>query len=396
MKMRLITTILLATLLFESCSTSNNTKVSQKTITEAPQKITEVRPGIYMSKELSDLPFPTAGYRVYIVGEQHGNQQTKLVFQSYLQRLYKEAGLRDVALEEDQAYESDANAYVRGQTGELASGLCLRTDILGQIREFNASLPANEKVSVHLVDVDSPFPLIYKHLTELHAQMGSKAESIQIPPLSELETWAPGPIYDLIEELQKISSDQPDITNGLDTVHLSFRWYFLGNDMDSGKGARKTFFPLREDIITKNIQHVVTQLHGKPLLVFIGADHGMRVMVEPNPPAKDFTTLAQRLIAAKVQVYSAAVMGASGNGYWRDGSFEYGKGIDEIRFKGGDPLVSFFEKNPEERIIYADLRTTENSTMQLSSVIPDIPAGQIYDGLVIYKEFTPMENACPP
>jgi len=385
MKTRIVTNILLAALILAGCS---NTQAS-------PKVSEEVLPGIHMSDDPADFPFPTSGYAVYIIGETHGNQETKLVFQAYLQSLHKESGLRDVVLEEDQAYETDANAYVQGSTEELPTGLCLRTDILGQIREFNASLPANEQVNVHLVDVDSPFPVIYKHLMELHAQIGPKAEAVQIPALSELKTWSPKSIYDLIEELQNVSADRPDITNGLETVDLSFQWYFFGNDMDADRGSGKTFFPLREDVITQNIQHLVTQLNGKPILAFFGAAHGMRIAADPRPPVPGFKSWTQRLIEADVKVYSLAVLGASGNGHWRGESFAYGEGIEEIRFTEGDPLVSFFEKNSADTIIYTDLRMESNAKIQLASAIPDIPASQIYDGLIIVKEFTAMENACP-
>ena len=51
----------------------------------------EVLPGVYMSNDPADFPLSTSGYTVYIVGETHGNRETKLIFQSYLQRLYKKS-----------------------------------------------------------------------------------------------------------------------------------------------------------------------------------------------------------------------------------------------------------------------------------------------------------------
>lgn len=368
------------------------------TATLAPAAIPETLPGIYMSNDPADFPLPTSGYTVYIVGEEHGNRETKSIFQAYLQKLYNEAGLRNVILEEDQAYETDANAYVQGSTDPLPTGLCLRADILGQIREFNASHPAEEQVLVQLVDVDSPFPIIYKHLTELHAQLGPAAETIPIPELDEFKGWESAAMYELIEELRKVSEDQPAVLNGLDTVEGSIQWHLMGNEVDTGKltGSPENFFPLREDIITQNVQHVVKQLEGKPTLAFFGAFHAMQVIGSPNLPTKDMKPWAQRLIESGTSVYSISVEGFSGDGYWRGNSYTYGGEADEYQLENGSSFVSLFETYPDKKIIYADLRREDNSDIQLPSLYyPDIPASQIYDGLVIFTELTPMENACP-
>ena len=77
-------------------------------------------------------------------------------------------------------------------------------------------------------------------------------------------------MYALIDELHNISSGQPDILNGLETVRLSLEWYYFGNQLDVGwpVGAQKYFAPIREDIVTKNINYVLPQLKDKPVLVF--------------------------------------------------------------------------------------------------------------------------------
>ena len=229
MKRRHLTCLSLAILLIGGCAgeIQKDSQVPQATETPTAEINTEVHPGIHMSNDPADFPFPISGYDVYFVGETHGNPQTKQVFQAYLERVYKEAGVRDVILEEDQVYETEANAYVQGSTDVFPHNLCLRADILGQIREFNSKLPDDEKVIVHLVDVDSPLPIVYKHLVELHSKLGPAGETITIPDLSEFETWSPGQLYDLIDELRNASASQPDILNGLDTVYLSLRWYFL-------------------------------------------------------------------------------------------------------------------------------------------------------------------------
>jgi hypothetical protein len=390
MKTRIITTILFVTLLLEGCSTSNNTKV--------PQKATEIQPGIYMGNDSAGFPFPTSGYSVYIVGETHGNHETKLVFRAFLENLHRKAGLRDVILEEDQAYEPEANAYVLGQTDVLSDELCLRADLLGQIREFNAALPERKKVHVHLVDVDSPLRTIHKHLTDLHAQLGTKADSISIPALAEVDRKGPNFLYGLIDKLKEVSADQPDVLNELETIHLSVRWYYLGNRLEAGwpTGNRRNFTPVREDIMTKNINYLLSELNGKPVLAFFGTGHGMKAEGLVYPPVPGFKAWAQRLVEGNVKVYSIGIFGESGSGYWHGkpipNDSEY---IGQLTSSDGNYIVSLFDTHPDFKIIYTDYRVEENKDLRLYSDFLDIPASQMYDGLIIFKKFTPMENVCP-
>lgn len=380
MKTKMLASVLLIVVLLGGCA-----------------KNVEVRPGVYMSNDPADFPFPTSGYEVYIVGETHGNHQTKLVFQSYLNKLYKEAVLRDVILEEDQAYETEANAYIHGLTDKLPDKLCLRADILGQIREFNSNLPNDEKVTVHLVDVDSPFPTIYKHLTELYSQIGPAGKSVQMPDLSEIKYAKSETVYELVDQLRAVSAKQPDILSGLDTVHLSLEWYYLGNLLDVGwpAGSRATFAPIREEIITKNIKYVLSQLDGKPILAFFGLAHGMKVQADPTFPDTGFITWAQHLVEENVSVYSSAIFSESGSGFWHGRTFPDDRDfLKEFKLSDGTPLVSLFDAYPDPSIVYTDLRMKDNATITLSPDFMNIPASQLFDGIIIFKEFTPMDDSC--
>lgn len=381
MKRRMLACVLLIAILLGGC-TGNN----------------EVRPGVYMGSDPLDFPFPTSGYTVYFVGESHGNHETKLIFQSYLKRLYKEAGLRDVILEEDQAYETEANAYVRGSSDRVPDGLCLRSDILGQIRDFNQTLPDPEKVTVHLVDVDSPFPILYKHLTELHSQIGPEGESVPLPDLSDVKYAKSEILYDLIDELRAISADRPEVLNGLDTVRLSLEWYYLGNQLDVGRpmGSRSQFAPIREDVITKNVKHVLSQVNGRPVLAFFGLFHGMKIQADPNPPVKGFKSWGQRLTEENVPVYSLAIFGRSGTSFWRGENLSSDETfLDGFKQPDGTRFDSLFDTSPDADILFTDLRDAVNTDVRLSPELLDIPASQLFDGIIIFREFTPMENACP-
>lgn len=388
MTSRLASVLLLVAIVLSGCSKTETVNTTDFTV--------EVFPGTYISNSTTDLPLPTAGYTIYFVGETHGNQEAKQVFEVYLKNLYREAGVRDVILEEDQAFETEANAFVHGQLDQLPEDLCLRTDILAKIREFNATLPANDQVNVHLVDVDSPMPTVYKHLEELYQQLGSEATSLDLPTYSDFNTAPPMERYELVDHLQKLAVDQPQIENGLSTVHFSLRWYSLGNRMGTGSvsGLRRNFFPLREDVITQNVQYVLQQLDGKPVLVFFGGAHGMKAIADPDLPADGFKSWTQRLSESGVPVYSMLVDGLSGEGYWRREAFQYGEGMDEYRFENGTSIISLFDDYVDTTIIYTDLREKENQNIRLPGELPDVPASKVFDGLIIFQKFTPMENAC--
>lgn len=352
-----------------------------------------------MSSDPDNFPFPASGYTVYIVGETHGNKEAKLIFQTFLQNLYEKANLRDVILEEDQAYETDANAYVHGSSDQLPAGLCLRTDILGQIREFNASHPTDEQVSLHLVDVDSPLPIIYKHLGELQARIAATGTSVSIPSLDEFQTWDSEAMDQLIDQLRAVAKGQPEILRELDTVNGSIQWYFLGNRIDAGEPiiTGQTFFRSREDIISRNVQDLVAQLKGRPLLAFFGAAHGMKDTENFNVVEEGFKPWGERLAESGIRVYSLDIQGWSGKGYWRGESINYGgDNADEIHFQDGTSPASLFESHPDTEIIYTDLRLAENANIPLPFFAPGPSARQAYDGLILFREFTPMENVCPP
>jgi hypothetical protein len=404
-KHRHLICLLLVVFLMAGCAGEIQTTSQVPKVTETPTTETnrEVRPGIYMSNDPADFPFPTSGYDVYFIGETHGNPQTKQVFQTYLQKLYKEAGVRDVILEEDQVYEKEANAYVQGSVDKFPHNLCLRADILGQIREFNAALPEEEKVRVHLIDVDSPLPSIHQHIQDLHRQLGSAAAAISIPELAEFSNWSPKQRKDLITALKKAAADQPAILNELETVDLSSKWYNMGNRLDENwpKGFRNNFAPIREDVMTKNARSVLSELKGSPVIVFFGGGHGMKTASLPDLPVEGFTSWAQRLDESGTRVYSLAIVGMSGKGFWHGQSFEYEvegnqqyEGVDEYQFEDGTSLASLLGTYPDRGALYADLHTSENAEISLPSVYLDVPASQVYDGLVIFKEFTPMEDAC--
>jgi len=133
----------------------------------------ELRPGVWSAHTFADLPLPTAGYQAYLVGELHGLAENVEFQIHYLQRLNAASGVRDVAIEEDSVYEREAQRFIDGVTGELPRELCLRVGILQGIRALNGRLPANERIRIHLVDIDSPAIAIHRHLEILREELSA-------------------------------------------------------------------------------------------------------------------------------------------------------------------------------------------------------------------------------
>ncbi len=99
---------------------------------------------------------------------------------------------------------------------------------------------------------------------------------------------------------------------------------------------------------------------------------------------------------AGIAIYSLYIVGVSGNGFWRGEAVQYPASLGEFQFDDGTFLPSLFESHPGTGILFTDLRAEENRAIKLPTGHLDIPASQVFDGLVIFRQFTPMENACQP
>ena len=91
--------------------------------------------GVFATNESSALPLPKSGYQVYLIGETHGIQETRTLLLAYLRLLYRASGLRDVVLEEDQAYQNAALDFTQGRRDDLPIALCLRANMLEALRD---------------------------------------------------------------------------------------------------------------------------------------------------------------------------------------------------------------------------------------------------------------------
>ncbi|MBU7009187.1 MAG: hypothetical protein HXS46_00745 [Theionarchaea archaeon] len=352
----------------------------------------EVRQGVYAVNEVADLPLPTSGYDVYIVGEMHGLHEISLLFLEYLKMLHESTGLQIVALEEDQSYEEDANEYISGATDILRVDLCLRANILKGIRWYNETLPENEKIYVHLVDLDSPLSAIHEHILDIHEEIG--AGGIDIPSLEEFEEWNEDDARILVEQLKEAAKD-PESINQLETVEISLSYYYAGNRIEIGPVVGfQSDAPIREEAITQNMQYLVKELQGQPVLALFGSWHAQKSLALINPSAPDCKSWAMRLTESGVSIYSVFARGLSGKGYWRDERYDVELNAHRVQFADGTTLSTVLGDAPDYSILYVDLRVDENSSALLGNPFRDIPAGEIYDAFVVFRDVTPMENAC--
>jgi hypothetical protein len=319
---------------------------------------------------------------------------------SYLARLHTTLGLRDVILEEDQVYEPEANDYVLGITDTLRVDLCLRTNVLRGIRELNSQLAQEERIRVHLADLDSPLPAIHLHLRRIHQQIGPDAASIQIPALHEFEAWTLEALgkhmmVALIEQLEGAAADRNAILAELDNVRRSLDYYYSGNRIGIGLPEGSEWAaPIRENAITHNIEHLLTELEGAPVLAFFGAAHAMKSMGIESP-IRNLQEWAHQLVDSGVEIYSLRAWGLSGREYWRGTASEVTGDGSQVQFADGDSLATVLETAPDAGIIYVDLRSEANASTRLGDPYMDVPASTFYDGLVFFREVRPMEHTCP-
>jgi hypothetical protein len=381
----------------EVASTPLPTSTPQPTITPA---LLQLQSGVYVTNDVSTLPLVTSGYELYVLGEAHGEQEMAELLLSYLADLHATLGLCDVILEEDQVYEQEANDYVLGITDTLRVDLCLRANVLTGIRSLNSQLADDERIRIHLADLDSPLLAIHLHLQRLHQQLGPGAESIQMPTPEEFKAWTREALgkhmmVDLVEQLEGAAGDRDSILAELGNVRLSLDYYYAGNRIGIGPPEGTVWnAPIREDGITHNIEHLLRELEGAPALAFFGSAHAMKSEgVQSRVPG--LQSWAHRLVDSGVEVYSLRAWSLSGRSYWRGTESEVTGNGSQIQFADGSSLATVLEAAPDAAIVYVDLRSEANASTRLGDPFLDVPARTVYDGLVVFREVQPMDHTCP-
>ena len=209
-----------------------------------------------------------------MVGEMHGIEENAEFQLAYLKRLRAASGVRDVAIEEDSVYEANAEAFVEGRTEVLSPHLCLRAPMLFGIRKMNESLPAGERIRVHLTDVDSPAEAIRTHLLEIKARLG--AEAVAIPSAPEMKTKG----LTATSQLRARAADA-HTRSDLRTIEYSVRALQDGLEVDIGPTKGSPYLESREQAVASNIEELAGVSGGTGVFVVYGADH-----VSRTPPRR--------------------------------------------------------------------------------------------------------------
>ncbi|MCK4433585.1 MAG: hypothetical protein KAV48_06590, partial [Methanomicrobia archaeon] len=316
-------------------------------ISTPTKSVIEVRPGVYVTNDLAALPLPISGYNIYLIGEQHSAHEIHQLFLTYLKMLHEAIGLRDIVLEISQGDERMLNEYLVGLIETFPSpGYKYISEILRGIREMNEALPEDEKIRVHLVVVDRDLSLVYEHLKMLQKEIGPDAEDIQLPPLEEFKELSEEELVELVDEFEAGGELSGSILNELSTIRSSIHFSFAGGYSGgrSGMCMRLEAFSIREEAIAQNIQYLLQELNGAPLLVLFGSAHATKckayTYISKIPGAEEIPMWAQRLVEYGVDVYSLCTFCLSGR---------VGKGFipispNDIQFADGTTLDSMLDE----------------------------------------------------
>ena len=118
---------------------------------------------------------------------------------------------------------SGACLYVLGITDTLRVDLCLRAHVLSSIRSLNSQLADEDRIRVHLFDLDSPLSAIHLHLQRLHSELGPSVASITLPTPEELRAWTRDTsgqqlVQQLLEELEETAGERDALLAELGTA----------------------------------------------------------------------------------------------------------------------------------------------------------------------------------
>lgn len=344
----------------------------------------EHSPGVWLEHEFSRLPLPRSGYQVYLVGELHGVKEMGDVLLHYLAALHEEAGVRDVALEEDAVYAPAAQDYVSGRTNGLPDGLCLRAGILRALREFNDARSAAEKVRVHLVDVDSPETAIREHLLSIRDRI-SPGLSVRIPDAPTVATEGLAATEALARH-----TDAKDLCGELRTVARSIGALREGFRVGTGRSeGTSVYVEDREAAIADNIRDIV-ESRG-PVIALYGATHVSKKPRKDGGPARDqeFAPLALRLEQADLEVFSLVVFPLSGRSRWRGSEGELPWTAGDGWLSGGATLDRVLASVPNATWLYVDpaRQRVELPSREISEFTAN--------GFLLPATGAPMDYECP-
>jgi hypothetical protein len=252
-----------------------------------------------------------------------------------------------------------------------------------------------------LVDLDLGLANIHAHLQVLQEQIGARVPNIEVPPLSQFRGWDEAKALALVDQMADVAGDDRVITGELATVRDSVRNHFAWKQLERGRIEESEFIEhlsIREERIAQNIQHLLAKLGGTPALALYGGSHAQKrpamivtLAFFSQPVFVDVPFWAQRLAESKISIYSVLAMGLSGReGVEGEYSLPVERDPHQMLFSDGITLADVLDAIPQYSIIYVDLRLDANSAFRLGNSFQDVPAGEVYDGIILFREVSPV------
>jgi hypothetical protein len=307
----------------------------------------QIRSGVWAGSRVEALPLPTAGYQAYLVGEFHGFNENEEFQVQYIELLNRSLNVRDVAIEEKSVYETQAQAYIDGDSDALPAALCLRTSLLRGIRELNAKLGQKVRIRIHLVDIDSPAPAIREHLLSIKSRIPDAAE-VRVPEANEIK----GRGLETIGILRGFKSDA-HLKAELRTVEYSIRAYQDGFEVGTGPGIGSPYLEEREQAVADNIGELAS---GGPVFAIYGDDHVSKSARNGGGPNRDqpFWPMAARLEQSGLKVFSVVTFPLAGQYFWRGSRSDILWAAKDGHLSNGETLDKVVAATPDAKFFYVD------------------------------------------
>jgi hypothetical protein len=237
-------------------------------------------------------------------------------------------------------------------------------------------------------------------------RLGEEAKDIEIPLTSyHFHTWSEEALLQLADQLIDAAADDHTLIDDLEALRLVLRHYCAYRGLRRGDEEPKEIVSLREAAIAENMQHLLDRLEGKPVLVLCGSWHATKILHEVwNRPYNEVQSWVQQLAKEGVSIYSLHVIGLSGLTGIGGSSLRFPVRCetDTFLFPDGESLSTILELAPQHEDIYIDLRVEENAgvrfrlcTVQGFNNETSVLVGELFDGIVFFKEATPIAQACP-
>lgn len=341
----------------------------------------EIRPGVWSAKDAAGLPLPVSGYQAFLVGELHGVERNAPFQLHYLERLHAEAGLRDVAIEEDAVYERAAQRFVNGETGEMPGELCLRASVLQGVRDLNSRLAQKDRIRIHLIDIDSPADAIHRHLRILREEW--KADHVPLPAVDQIKRHG----LAVVERLKPHAPGTEGLAE-LRTIELSIQTLHAGLEATIGVPKGSPYLESREEAIAANLVQLVER-HSKVLALY-GSDHISRKMRMDGGPERNepFKPMALRLRERAIRAYSLLTIPLQAEVQWRGHRTEMPWTAADGRLSTGETFDKMLASDPGSEVFFID-RQREGARM----VTSDLAAFEV-DGYVLFRSSGPMRDSC--